>query len=310
MKTIAVAALLTIAVTTFAQTAEDEFRRRYGGPPPSTAPSKSAQDEFARRYGVKPAPAPQRVAPAAQEDRFAGIKKAAMDLATLVPYRHADGKDWDLSPRFAYGREVATYGESKSFSSRPLPEWTYLNGKILQVTDGGLLFRRYEETDFLLHGDYELIFVKNVPNQRAVDDELYVLYAIADEPHSYVSAAGIRKTIPGFDFGTEPTEEAVAKLKVEAEKRNAETQKRIEAFNAKTLDAAAQRKKESDAKVIAFSQEQAVKGSGTYQFRLGKRYAEGDGVEKDLAKARAWLEAACTNDVSDARDLLVSLSKQ
>jgi TPR repeat protein len=54
-------------------------------------------------------------------------------------------------------------------------------------------------------------------------------------------------------------------------------------------------KAEKDAVVkrtIEFQTKRAEEGSTTAQFDLAKRYMTGDGLEKNLAEARRWFEAA------------------
>ncbi len=74
-------------------------------------------------------------------------------------------------------------------------------------------------------------------------------------------------------------------------------------------EVAAGQKKAADSKVLEFTQEQAIKGNSTYQLRLAKRYAEGDGVPKDITKARAWISAAGTNDPAAATALLKAIDQ-
>ena len=58
-------------------------------------------------------------------------------------------------------------------------------------------------------------------------------------------------------------------------------------------------------KKLQWQMERAEKGSDPAQFALGMRYLEGKGVEKDLKKARKWLEASARQGNADAKKALV-----
>lgn len=60
-------------------------------------------------------------------------------------------------------------------------------------------------------------------------------------------------------------------------------------------------------KVLEFQQKRAAEGSATAQFDLGMRYLAGDGVEKDEATARSWLQKAAANGNSQATKKLREL---
>lgn len=59
------------------------------------------------------------------------------------------------------------------------------------------------------------------------------------------------------------------------------------------------------ARIFTFRLQQASNGSPSFQFEVGKQYLTGDGVETNLALARHWLQAACTNGESQASNLLM-----
>ena len=64
------------------------------------------------------------------------------------------------------------------------------------------------------------------------------------------------------------------------------------------MDSAEEKKK------LQWQMERAEKGSDTSQFALGMRYLEGKGVEKDLKKARKWLEASSKQGNAEAKKAL------
>jgi hypothetical protein len=52
--------------------------------------------------------------------------------------------------------------------------------------------------------------------------------------------------------------------------------------------------------ILKLDQEKAAEGSALYQYRLGRRYLTGNGVEKDVAKARELFEQAAAQGNTDA----------
>lgn len=62
------------------------------------------------------------------------------------------------------------------------------------------------------------------------------------------------------------------------------------------LAKAAAEKEAADKRVLEFQRKRAEVGSPTAQYELGIRYLTGKGVEKNLAEARKWLEAAAKQD--------------
>ena len=62
-------------------------------------------------------------------------------------------------------------------------------------------------------------------------------------------------------------------------------------------------------RIVAYQLQQASNGSPSFQIEVGKRYMRGDGVETNLALARHWLQAACTNGESQASNLLAKITK-
>lgn len=58
---------------------------------------------------------------------------------------------------------------------------------------------------------------------------------------------------------------------------------------------------EVQARVLAFQQEQARQGSPSAQLALGRRYLAGDGLERNEAVGRVWLEAAARQGSTEAR---------
>ncbi len=66
---------------------------------------------------------------------------------------------------------------------------------------------------------------------------------------------------------------------------------------------------DSAKKLLDFQMKKAREGSAYAQLELGKRYAHGDGVEKDPALAREWIEKAARNGSKEAERELKLLPK-
>ena len=68
-------------------------------------------------------------------------------------------------------------------------------------------------------------------------------------------------------------------------------------------------KGETAMRVVKFWQEKADKGDSFGQFRLGQHYLTGDGVEKDIAKARDLFQKAAAQGNKEAEAALQKLSQ-
>ena len=69
----------------------------------------------------------------------------------------------------------------------------------------------------------------------------------------------------------------------------------------------AKAKESTAAAILKLEQEKAAEGSDLYQYRLGRRYEAGNGVEKDLGKARELFQKAADQGNEDAVAALRSL---
>ncbi|HEX3797404.1 MAG TPA: SEL1-like repeat protein [Verrucomicrobiae bacterium] len=70
---------------------------------------------------------------------------------------------------------------------------------------------------------------------------------------------------------------------------------------------AASAKSKTEARVLAFQQEQADKGDAYGQYKMGMRYLNGDGVDKDPQKGRDLISKAAAQGNKDASDELTKL---
>lgn len=73
--------------------------------------------------------------------------------------------------------------------------------------------------------------------------------------------------------------------------------------------AEAKRKDEAAAKTLKWNQEQADAGDEYGELRMGERYLTGDGVEKDAARAREYLQKASAQGNKEATELLKTVKE-
>jgi hypothetical protein len=85
-----------------------------------------------------------------------------------------------------------------------------------------------------------------------------------------------------------PTPEEIAAAIAAQEKAKAAQEKAIADAKAK----AAAQKQAAAARALKYNQDDAAKGDAYGLMRMGERYRDGDGVEKDLAKAKEYLQKA------------------
>jgi hypothetical protein len=107
-----------------------------------------------------------------------------------------------------------------------------------------------------------------------VGNEFEEMMALSSGYYSYTNTAGLLATVPKFIYGTpcvkiwSPEEIAAVQQKIEAQKKAVQD------------------------RVLKNNQELADKGDAYGLLRMGERYRDGDGVPKDLAKARVYLTKA------------------
>jgi hypothetical protein len=95
-----------------------------------------------------------------------------------------------------------------------------------------------------------------------------------------------------------PTPEEIAVAKAAQEKANAEAKAQAAAHKQATAD-----------RVLKINQDAAAKGDVFGLLRMGERYRDGDGVEKDLAKAKEYLQKAADAGSPTAVDELSKLKQ-
>ncbi len=86
----------------------------------------------------------------------------------------------------------------------------------------------------------------------------------------------------------QPTPEQIAAAKAAQEKAKADAKAKI-----------AERKKAGEYAALKFNQDSAAKGDSFGLMRMGERYRDGEGVEKDLVKARNYFEKSFAADTNN-----------
>ena len=112
-----------------------------------------------------------------------------------------------------------------------------------------------------------------------------------------------------YDCGTEPTQDELKKLKDEEDERQKEVEQILDMQRRAAAEKAAAAKKAEQSKILKWNQEQADKGDPYGLLRMGERYRDGDGVPKDLTKAREYLSKAAAAGSPDAADDLSKMNQ-
>jgi hypothetical protein len=111
-------------------------------------------------------------------------------------------------------------------------------------------------------------------------------------------------TLELWDYGTKPTQEELKKLKDEVDARQKAAEELLEAQRRAAAEKAAAAKMAAQAKIVKSNQELADKGDPYGLLRMGELYRDGNGVPKDLTKARDYLtKAAAAGSPSAAAEL-------
>jgi TPR repeat protein len=103
-----------------------------------------------------------------------------------------------------------------------------------------------------------------------------------------------------YDLGKPyvPTSEEIAAAKAAQEKAKADAKAK-----------AAEQKKTAEARALQYNQDAAAKGDSFGLMRMGERYRDGDGVEKDVAKAKEYLQKAADAGSPTAKEELSQLQQ-
>jgi len=180
------------------------------------------------------------------------------------------------------------YGRSRSYSDSSARVGGFIGGGGGGISVNGPLLGTEAGKRF---------YIANAPERARVDAyELKLLVMRAGTTNISGSV------IEAYEYGRIATD---AEVRTEMLARANEGKLRQQAVNESDRAAAVK----LVPKVIAYQHQQASNGYPSFQLELGKRYLRGDGVETNLALARHWLQAACTNGESQASNLLAQITK-
>ncbi len=169
--------------------------------------------------------------------------------------------------------------------------WVRFHGRVLEVQSGGVRitgsYAGYGNGDgsggpYL---DDREFFVAHFPyagaeNEYLRMDRIYV--AREAGTYTYTTVLGGSRTIRKLEYGVPYVPPPPTPAQIEA------AQKAAAAARAKAEAA----KKAAAEKVLKSNQDAAAAGSSYGLLRMGERYRDGDGVEKDLVKAKDYLQRA------------------
>jgi len=165
------------------------------------------------------------------------------------------------------------------------------------------LFQSFENGDALIKDDDESIYYV-YDLGRAVDDKYYLNAEMFREGiKTYTTAAGSSKTVDAF-VSVSINKDQRKVLEIISERfsaKVAELSKIIDPLIATKIAA------EAKAKSLKANQAAADKGDAFGLMRMGERYRTGDGVEKDLEKARSFLQKAADAGSETAKSELADL---
>jgi hypothetical protein len=182
-------------------------------------------------------------------------------------------------------------------TNRTSEAWINFHGRIAEVQPGGVRITSgvYQSLDGKVFYSGEF-FVANFPFDAAENDtvspDTYLLAASAGT-HTYTTIAGASRTIRKLDYGliwNPPPPTPLTSNQIAAVK-----------------SAAAQKKKADAVAALKWNQDQAAAGDAYGELRMGERYRDGDGVEKDITKAREMFSKASSQGNKDADEALKNL---
>jgi len=163
-------------------------------------------------------------------------------------------------------------------------DWVQFEGQVQRVTsDGIVLLGWYGEPLGYMLADFK-------PNSMTFNLSGYPRHVVIGQILSrndrlVALKAGTKNDLPDLDYGVVYVPQLTEEQKAQA----------------------VTAKSQADARVLAFHQELAAKGDAYGEYKMGLRYLNGDGVDKDPQKARDLLGKAAAQGNKDASDELAKL---
>lgn len=164
-------------------------------------------------------------------------------------------------------------------------DWVQFEGRVTQVSSDGLVVQGWfgEPLCYMLPNNGNAttgsFLLSNYPRNAGVGQ------TFSRNDRFVALKTGDKNGMPNLDYATVYTPELTDDQKA----------------------AAVQAKSKTDAKVLAFHKELADKGDAYGQYKMGMRYLTGDGVDKDIAKARDLLSKSAAQGNKDAATELAKI---
>lgn len=211
----------------------------------------------------------------------------------------------ERNQQIAEGRAAALLRDPwRQFGSntvmRTSERWTYFYGVVTGVTADGIIIDGNYAGFNGAPGFQGEFLVANYPDQAAVGDRINMTsfyLALLAGTYTYTTAAGGSRTIHKLDYGKLYIPPPLTPEQIEAQKK-AVADAKVKANAAKLA---------GEEKALAANQAAADKGDAYGLLRMGERYRDGEGVEKDPAKAKDYLTKAAAAGSPTAQDELKRL---
>jgi TPR repeat protein len=195
-------------------------------------------------------------------------------------------------------------------------EWSHWAGVVQQIKGTTVLYdivrehfanEKWTGVPYKTSQEYvKSVVILNCPNpEKLVTGEGAEFFCM--KTTNYVNRDGI--SFVTYDCGTKPTQDELRKWQDEEAERQQAAKKELDERRRIAAENAAAAKKATQAKVVKWNQEQADKGDPTGLLRMGELYRDGNGVPKDLDKAREYLTKASAAGSPDAADELTKLNQ-
>jgi len=175
-----------------------------------------------------------------------------------------------------------------------------LHGEVLAVYSNRFMFEVNEPARPDIDG--KLIIIQNYPSMDSLANGQKLSFPAQNigtiQGLNEDGTLAIGKVLELWDYYTPPvpTPEEIAAAKAAQEKARADAKIK-----------SAEQKKLAEARALQSNQAAAAKGDLFGLMRMGERYRDGDGVEKDLGKARDYLQKASDAGSPTAKDELSKL---
>ena len=205
--------------------------------------------------------------------------------------------------------------------------WKTIGGKIALVQEDGVVVQTFKTKN-----NYELVFVAGdggnlgaqgstsdhyskrlVSSEQIPEKRIFIKHFLNGAVDQRISVAAIKTgtvqvsgtVFEAWDCGTTPTTERLSQSKAEDDIAEA----LMKAQKADAMAKAAERKKQAETRALKSNQDATEKGDSFGLMRMGERYRDGDGVEKDLVKAKEYLQKSADAGSPTAKEELSKLNQ-